>query len=96
MQRVQLEDLDARVEVARGVGAVPGRSRLGGGAQAAGGRGRGSTSGTEAVGQIEIGGASGGQVVFETLLVEGLGFGVPEEKGGSVKWEMGLLVYLVG
>lgn len=86
MQRVELEELDAGVKVARGVGAVAGYGGRGaavvgcGGAIAAWG---GRVSG-EAVGDVEVGGAGSGEVVFEALLVEGLGFGVREEERGSV------------
>lgn len=53
MQGVQLEDLDARVEVAGGVGAG-----------AAGGTGAADGGFGEAACEVEIGGAGGGKVSF--------------------------------
>ena len=63
MQGVELEDLDTRVEIARGIGA--GGLGRGGAASLANG-----TRATKAVGDVEIWGAGGGEVVLEALLVE--------------------------
>jgi hypothetical protein len=78
VQRVELEELDARVEVARRVGAVGGR-----GAAGRGGAVPARRVGEAVRGDVEVGGARGGEVVFEAFLVEELGFGVCEEEGGS-------------
>ncbi len=75
MERVDLEDLDASVEVPWGNRRRRWR-RPWTGAETPRGL-------AEAVGYVEVEGTGGGEVVFEALLADNLGFGMGEEDGGA-------------